>query len=291
MTTAGVYESLRQRWEKGVWHFEHVPRRFPGPPPVATIGWTPRKRQWVKHDFTTANFSLVLAGTGSYALSGKSAQAINGPTLIRQYPGVTFNYGPESCWCELFLIYSARTMPEWQLRGATASDSWAIPTGPRIYRLLDELLELCRTTTPYQDVDRIDRLAEWLVVESLSQDAAPVDSRAGAVARLRAEVERDPAADWDVLKAATAAGLSVSHFRRLWQGLVGMPPLRYRRILRLQQACQRLLRDDAAIAEIAHDCGFSDQLYFARCFRAFTGMSASAYRQRFRDGAVAVGDR
>ena len=290
MTTAGVYESLRQRWEKGVWHFEHVPRRFPGPPPVATIGWTPRKRQWVNHDFTTANFSLVLSGGGSYAVAGKPAQAIHGPTLIRQYPGVTFDYGPDERWCELFLMYAPQTLADWRQRGATASDSWAIPTGPRIYRLLDELLELSRTNTPYQDVDRIDRLAEWLVVESLSQDAAPVDSRAALVARLRAEVERNPTADWDLVQAATAAGLSVSHFRRLWQGLVGMPPLRYRRILRLQQACQRLLRDDAAIASIAQDCGFSDQLYFARCFRAFTGMSASAYRQRFRDGGSAASD-
>ncbi|TVR17714.1 MAG: AraC family transcriptional regulator [Planctomycetota bacterium] len=283
--SSGVYESLRERWDKGVWHFEHVPRRFPGPPPVVAIGWVPSKRQRVQHSFSTVNFSLVLAGQGEYVAAGAAPQSITRPTLIRQYPGPIFAYGPQQQWCELFVIYGPHTLPAWQERGATLADSWGIPTTPRMYRLLDELLELCRTATPFQDVDRIDRLAEWLVVESLHHEPEAVDWRMAVVARLRAEVERDPVGEWDVVAAATAAGLSVSHFRRLWQAAVGMPPLRYRRILRLQQACQALLRDDRPIARIAGACGFHDQLYFARCFRSFTGMSASAYRQRFRDAA------
>ena len=46
-------------------------------------------------------------------------------------------------------------------------------------------------------------------------------------------------------------------------------------------AGSRLLREtDAAIAEIALDCGFSDHSAFTRAFRAVTGLSPTEHRRQ-----------
>ena len=46
-------------------------------------------------------------------------------------------------------------------------------------------------------------------------------------------------------------------------------------------AATRLLRDPAlSVAQVAHACGYSDHSAFTRTFRAVTGLSPQAYRQR-----------
>ena len=34
------------------------------------------------------------------------------------------------------------------------------------------------------------------------------------------------------------------------------------------------------VAEVAYQCGFSDPLYFSRCFKQYFGMSPSQYQKR-----------
>jgi len=88
--------------------------------------------------------------------------------------------------------------------------------------------------------------------------------------------------DHDFDELARRHGLSPTHFRRLWQRSVGVPPHRFLIEGRLRHACRALVQTDTPIAEIARTHGFADPLYFSRRFRAFTGESASTYRRRYR---------
>lgn len=52
--------------------------------------------------------------------------------------------------------------------------------------------------------------------------------------------------------------------------------------VRIDSACEQLNRSDQPIANIALDCGYSDQSAFSRQFRQVVGISPLAYRKRSR---------
>jgi AraC-like DNA-binding protein/quercetin dioxygenase-like cupin family protein len=72
---------------------------------------------------------------------------------------------------------------------------------------------------------------------------------------------------------------SYSVFREEFHKVTGLPHTQYQLGIRLDKA-KELLRETALpIGEIADQLGFRDQYYFARFFKAKTGITASEYRQ------------
>lgn len=53
----------------------------------------------------------------------------------------------------------------------------------------------------------------------------------------------------------------------------------YHNTVRMEEACRLLCSTLMSISETADRLGFSDALYFSRCFRSFTGKSPSEYRK------------
>ena len=77
---------------------------------------------------------------------------------------------------------------------------------------------------------------------------------------------------------ACVAGLSVSHFNRLFREWSGYSPLEYVRRQRLDEA-RRLLADiDLSIKAIAARTGFADPYHFSRAFRQMDGLSPTEFR-------------
>lgn len=80
--------------------------------------------------------------------------------------------------------------------------------------------------------------------------------------------------------------LSPRRFGELFREQVGMSPKRYARLQRFQrvvaQAHQRVRVDWAGVAA---DCGFHDQAHLVHEFRAFSGMTPTAYLARQGDWA------
>ena len=62
------------------------------------------------------------------------------------------------------------------------------------------------------------------------------------------------------------------------KALFDMPPMDYVREFRLEKAKIFLRQTDRSIGEIAELSGFNSQSYFARCFKAATGVSPKQYR-------------
>lgn len=77
---------------------------------------------------------------------------------------------------------------------------------------------------------------------------------------------------------AEDAGVHPVHLAREFRRRYGCSVGEYVRKLRIEAACERLIRSDSSVAEIALETGFSSQSHFSRVFRLITGMSPSHYR-------------
>ena len=72
---------------------------------------------------------------------------------------------------------------------------------------------------------------------------------------------------------------SYSIFRQEFDKVTGLPHTQYQLVIRLNKAKELLCETTLPIGEIADQLGFRDQYYFARFFKAKTGITASEYRQ------------
>jgi AraC-like DNA-binding protein len=86
-------------------------------------------------------------------------------------------------------------------------------------------------------------------------------------------------------QVARECGLSVSHFNRAFRQSLGIAPHQWLLGLRLARAKEQLLNTRASLAEIASDCGFSDQSHFTRVFTKHEGNSPGNWRHRHAHGS------
>ena len=81
---------------------------------------------------------------------------------------------------------------------------------------------------------------------------------------------------------AELAGVSESHFRRIFLDAVGLPAHRYILGRRLAQARKLLVMSDIPISVIADECGFYSQSHLTKCFQATHAIAPAAYRRQIR---------
>lgn len=77
---------------------------------------------------------------------------------------------------------------------------------------------------------------------------------------------------------AALIGLSTSHFSRAFKNSVGDTPQSFIRHRRIERAKILLAETDAGLAEVAQDCGFSDQAHFTRAFHSLVGLPPRRWR-------------
>lgn len=79
---------------------------------------------------------------------------------------------------------------------------------------------------------------------------------------------------------AVMCGTSTTYFCHLLKLETGMTFVKYLNDLRLQNACELLLRTEQAVTEICYRVGYNDYSHFSRCFKKYTGVSAAHYRRQ-----------
>ena len=93
-------------------------------------------------------------------------------------------------------------------------------------------------------------------------------------ASMRAETRRDVALD----TFAKEAGLSRSHFFRLFESSVGVPPKVYLNVVRMERAVDAVLNQSASVCHISKQLGFVEPAHFTRFFRNHAGVSPREFR-------------
>ena len=85
---------------------------------------------------------------------------------------------------------------------------------------------------------------------------------------------------------AQSVNLSVWRLCHIFKSDVGMPPIRYLRLLRMERAKDLLESSFLSVKEIAYQVGLNDESHFVRDFKSTYGYSPALYRSRFRSNGV-----
>ena len=78
---------------------------------------------------------------------------------------------------------------------------------------------------------------------------------------------------------AADAGLSADHFGRLFKQATGITLYQFVIMRRVERAHCLLAETTMAITEIAHECGFADQVHLTRSFGRIIGTTPAAFRK------------
>jgi AraC family transcriptional regulator len=78
---------------------------------------------------------------------------------------------------------------------------------------------------------------------------------------------------------ATLVRLSPYHFSRAFRDSFGDPPHRHVLKQRMLRSQELMLTTNWALADIALECGLSDQAHFVKLFRRFVGTTPGAWRR------------
>lgn len=81
---------------------------------------------------------------------------------------------------------------------------------------------------------------------------------------------------------AQSVNLSVWRLCHIFKSDVGMPPMRYLRLLRMERAKELLESSFLSVKEIAYRVGLNDESHFVRDFKSTYGSSPALYRSHFR---------
>jgi AraC-like DNA-binding protein len=245
--------------------------------PLERIGFIARKTGWVRSQFDTVNFSLILNGSGEFHRKGRIWK-VEAPCVITQWPGEYLEYGPSEpheFWTELYLVYSLELMPRFMQCGFVEESRpvWPISNPSALRPLLEELARCLATK---EKSARIDRIAERLILETF---LPPHVSDSSLISKALEAIQTNWQSPPDLESLAGRCNMSVSTFQRRWNESMGITPARYALGLKLQEACRLLIETSDSISEVANACGFDDEFYFSRCFRRQFGSPPRNYRK------------
>jgi AraC-like DNA-binding protein len=138
------------------------------------------------------------------------------------------------------------------------------------------VVELSRLTT-------FDELASWLT-DMLERILASIEqtTRRGGQGQIAAAVDymrNHYTEDIKREEVASEAGLSASHFSRLFKKQMGRQFQDVLNQMRVDRACELLARTEKELAVVALDAGFRDQSYFHKVFHRYVGCTPKIYRQ------------
>jgi len=135
----------------------------------------------------------------------------------------------------------------------------------------------------------MSRLSESLLVEAVRSYASTLGEREAGwlkgladphVGRALALIHQSASTSWSAEALAKEVALSRSAFVERFTALVGMPPIRYLAMWRLQTARLNLRETRMTIAQLAHSVGYESEEAFSRAFKREFGLSPAKWRDQ-----------
>jgi len=99
-------------------------------------------------------------------------------------------------------------------------------------------------------------------------------------------MREDVSGELSLSEFAQSVNLSVWRLCHVFKSDVGMPPMRFLRVLRMERAKDLLESSFLSVKEIGFRVGLTDESHFVRDFKATYGLSPACYRAQFRDNDV-----
>jgi AraC family transcriptional regulator len=239
---------------------------------VYPAGW-----EMPRHEHDAAYFSLVLQGgyDESYGARSRSCQPAS---LVFHPPGedhaVVFHQ-------ERVRIFRVQVKTPFLARVrecTTILDSPSAFDGGATAQLATRL---------YHEAQARDAVAplaiEALVLEVLTAAARQQETTTDArlpiwLARARDLLHEYCHDEWTLSEVARTVGVHPIYLARIFRQHFHCSVGEYVRRLRIEHACQQMMKTEASLVEIAHAVGFYDQSHFTRTFKRITGMTPAEFR-------------
>lgn len=93
-------------------------------------------------------------------------------------------------------------------------------------------------------------------------------------------MQGDPSRSFTLGKMAESVNLSPPYFCFLFKSITGVPPAKYLKSLRMQQAASLLSTTFLSVKEIVRRVGLTDESHFVRDFKRLYGVTPSEFRSR-----------
>jgi AraC-like DNA-binding protein len=240
---------------------------------------------WDGAERGTASFAvlqLTLAGRGRLDARAGSSDLTPGTLMIVDIPSPHRYYLPEasSHWEFVFLVvYGSELMRI--VSGIERRMANMIPVSEES-RIPSEFHRILKILFSQRSLDAFENsaLAYSLCMALLKESyAVPARQDAPRFEAVKKHLHDNLQSGIGVSEMANKAGLSRSHFARLFKETEGMSPRDYVEDLRLRRALSLLYSQSLSVKEIAISCGIPDVNYFCRLFRRHTGMSPGEYRR------------
>lgn len=158
---------------------------------------------------------------------------------------------------------SGLRLPSWQWR----------PPGPLVAEML-ALMRLRRSPLAETRREEISEQIQALLAE-FSVEPLPLSPPPWLPRVQRALAEGSES----ISELANQCGVHRVHLARSFRRHVGLPPARFRRVMRLIRTVNALRRDRDALADVAAAEGYADQSHMIRELRADTGLTPLAWRR------------
>ena len=234
-------------------------------------------------EFTLVGKERIIAPDGAVTEIGE------GMALIIK-PGAPRNLGQApDCgnWVRFYCIF--KPPPNWmrlllwpEIYSGAMSLSFEPTLRHKIEFALAQALEVQRSAWDFRE-EMMQNLMEQVLL--WCHTANPTSRHAGmheGVLKAMHFISRRFAESIGIDEVARHAGMSRSHFIRLFHQETGITPRRFIEDCRISEATHLLRTRNLSAAEIAFACGFSDPARFSRVFKIRTGLSPSDLRRKER---------
>lgn len=95
-------------------------------------------------------------------------------------------------------------------------------------------------------------------------------------------MREDVRGELSLTEFAQSVNLSVWRLCHIFKSDVGMPPIKYLRLLRMERAKGLLESSFLSVKEIAFQVGLNDESHFVRDFKSTYGYSPAIYRSQYK---------
>jgi transcriptional regulator GlxA family with amidase domain len=114
-----------------------------------------------------------------------------------------------------------------------------------------------------------------------------LDTRVEKIIKMMRE---DVRGELSLAEFAQSVNLSIWRLCHIFKSDVGMPPIRYLRLLRMERAKNLLESSFLSVKEIAYQVGLNDESHFVRDFKSTYGYSPAHYRSHFNNNGSGNGN-
>ncbi|WP_407267886.1 AraC family transcriptional regulator [Radiobacillus sp. PE A8.2] len=156
--------------------------------------------------------------------------------------------------------------------------NYTIQNVPQILHIFEELYHLWKRKGP-MIVMRKDILFKelWLLIAQDFRSQKVEGSTTNSINLTIDYMVNHFRKELSLEELSAIAGISKSHYSRLFKKYTGYSPIEYLTQLRIGRAKELITLSDYKLKEIAHAVGYKDEFYFSRMFKKNVGISPSEY--------------